>query len=94
MASGARVARLPGGAIGAIHAIDLADGAPALVLKVYPESLSWKMRKEVNLARCYRPISIPVPRILLADDSKSLVGLNYVLIEQARRRRLRTLEPC
>jgi aminoglycoside phosphotransferase (APT) family kinase protein len=91
----AQVSRLHGGAIGAIYAIDLLGGAPSLVLKVYPESLHWKMQKEVNVcALLSGQISVPVPRILLADDSKSLVGLNYVLMSKLGGAVLRTLEPA
>jgi aminoglycoside phosphotransferase (APT) family kinase protein len=36
----------------------------------------------------------PVPRILLADESKSLIGLNYVLMSKLGGAVLRTLEPA
>ena len=91
----AQVSKLHGGAIGAIYAIDLAGGAPSLVLKVYPESLHWKMQKEVNVcALLSGKLSAPVPRILLADESKSLIGLNYVLMSKLGGAVLRTLEPA
>ena len=43
----AQVFALHGGEIGAVHEIRLAGRAPSFVLKVYPETLHWKMRKEV-----------------------------------------------
>ncbi len=39
------------GEIGAVFEIELAD-APPLILKVYPEALHWKMRKEVLARVC------------------------------------------
>ena len=67
----AQISKLQGGAIGAIYEIGLMDGAPSLVLKVYPESLHWKMQKEVNVcallsgrlerSRC-RASSLPTTR--------------------------------
>ena len=68
------------GEIGAVFEIALAD-APPLILKVYPEALHWKMRKEVLVAGLLDGrTSVPVPRILLADDSKSLIALNFAVM--------------
>jgi aminoglycoside phosphotransferase (APT) family kinase protein len=91
----AQVLELRGGAIGAIYEIGLMGGAPALVLKVYPESLHWKMQKEVSVcALLSGQLSAPVPRILLADDTKSLIGLNFVLMSKLDGVVLRGLEPA
>jgi aminoglycoside phosphotransferase (APT) family kinase protein len=91
----AQVSELHGGDIGAIYEIGLVDGAPSLVLKVYPESLHWKMRKEVNVCTLLSGrLSTAVPRILLADDAKSLIGLNFVLMSKLDGAVLRTLEPA
>jgi aminoglycoside phosphotransferase (APT) family kinase protein len=91
----AHISKLHGGAIGAIYAIGLTDGAPSLVLKVYPESLHWKMQKEVNVcALLSDQLSVPVPRVLLADDTKSVIGLNFVLMNKLDGAVLRTLEPA
>ena len=79
----AQISKLHGGAIGAIYEIGLIGGAPSLVLKVYPESLHWKMQKEVNVcALLSGRLSVPVPRVLLADDTKSVIGLNFVLMNK------------
>jgi aminoglycoside phosphotransferase (APT) family kinase protein len=84
VAPGRRLARLsafPSGEIGAVSEIEFENGPPALVLKVYPEVLHWKMRKEVLVARLLEGrLSVPTPRILLADDSKSLTGLNFAVM--------------
>jgi aminoglycoside phosphotransferase (APT) family kinase protein len=91
----AQVSELHGGDIGAIYEIELVGGAPSLVLKVYPESLHWKMRKEVNVcALLSGRLGVAVPRILLADDAKSLIGLNFVLMSKLDGAVLRTLEPA
>lgn len=84
VAPGRRLSRLSAllsGEIGAVFEIELADGPPALVLKVYPEVLHWKMRKEVLVAGLLDGrLSVPTPRILLADDGKSLIDLNFAVM--------------
>ncbi|HEY4169391.1 MAG TPA: aminoglycoside phosphotransferase family protein, partial [Reyranella sp.] len=76
----ARVGALLAGEISAVFEIELADGPPGFVLKVYPETLHWKMRKEIRIADMLDGrLSVPTPRILLADDSKSLLDLNFVM---------------
>jgi len=90
----AQVSELQGGAIGAIYEIRLMSDAPSLVLKVYPESLHWKMQKEVNVcALLSGHLSAPVPRVLLADDAKSIIRLNFVLMSKLGGVVLRVLEP-
>jgi aminoglycoside phosphotransferase (APT) family kinase protein len=77
----ARLSEIRGGHIGAVYEIGLTGGAPSFVLKVYPETLHWKMQKEVNVCELLSArLGVPVPRILLADDTKSLIGLNFVLM--------------
>jgi hypothetical protein len=60
----ARVSALQGGEIGAVYEIELTGGAPSFVLKVYPETLHWKMQKEVHVSELLQELSVPVPRIL------------------------------
>jgi hypothetical protein len=54
----ATISRLHGGQIAAVHAIGFADpGRRALVPRVYPDDLHWKMQKEatvIGLASVYR----------------------------------------
>jgi hypothetical protein len=46
----ARIATLQGGEIAAVYEIGFVNPAhPALVLKVYPDDLFWKMQKEVTV---------------------------------------------
>lgn len=91
----AQISKLQGGAIGAIYEIGLTAGAPSLMLKVYPESLHWKMQKEVNVcALLSGRLSVPVPRVLLADDTKAVIGLNFVLMDKLDGDVLRGLEPA
>jgi aminoglycoside phosphotransferase (APT) family kinase protein len=88
-----QISKLQGGAIGAIYEIGLREGASSLMLKVYPESLHWKMQKEVNVcALLSGRLSVPVPRVLLADDTKSVIGLNFVLMNKLDGVVLRGLE--
>lgn len=75
------VIELRGGEISTILEIVLAD-APACILKVYPAQLHWKMAKEVYVHGLLRDVAIPVPRILLADDTHSTIDLNFVLMSK------------
>jgi aminoglycoside phosphotransferase (APT) family kinase protein len=77
----ARLSELLAGEISAVFEIELADGPPAFVLKVYPEALHWKMRKEMRIAALLDGrLRVPTPRILLADDSKSLLDLDFCVM--------------
>jgi aminoglycoside phosphotransferase (APT) family kinase protein len=78
----ATVSRLYGGEIAAIHEIAFADpGHRPLVLKVYPDDLRWKMQKEVTVTSLIQDrLSVPAPRILFADDTKSLLPLSFILM--------------
>jgi hypothetical protein len=65
------VSKMLGGEIAAVYEIVLAEEQPPLILKVYPESLHWKMRKEANvIATVGERIHVPILRVLLVDDSK------------------------
>ena len=91
----AQISALRGGAIGAIYEIGLKGGAPSLILKVYPESLHWKMQKEVNVcALLSGRLAVPVPHVLLADDTKTVIDLNFVLMTKLDGVVLRDLEPA
>jgi hygromycin-B 7''-O-kinase len=72
----ARLSVLHGGEIGAVYEIRMTDGLASLVLKIYPQSLPWKMQKEALVSGwLHDRLSVPVPRILLADDTKSVIDL-------------------
>ncbi|MBR0895212.1 aminoglycoside phosphotransferase family protein [Bradyrhizobium tropiciagri] len=75
------VTELRGGEISTILEIVLAD-APGCILKVYPQQLHWKMAKEVHVLGLLRDVDIPIPRILLADDTGSVVDLSFVLMSK------------
>lgn len=77
----AAVSEIHGGEIAAIYEIAFGGAEQPVILKVYPDSLHWKMQKEVTVASLIQAcLSVPVPRILLADDSKRLLGLNFILM--------------
>jgi aminoglycoside phosphotransferase (APT) family kinase protein len=80
----ATISRLHGGEIAAVHEIVFVDPAHRpLVLKVYPDDLHWKMQKEVTVTGLIQDrLSVPAPRILFADDSKRLLGLNFILMSK------------
>jgi len=89
----AMVHRLHGGEISAVYEIGFTAAQPPLVLKVYPVAFPWKMRKEVTVSTLLRDrLRAPTPRILLADDSKSLLALNFVVMEKLEGENLLGLE--
>jgi aminoglycoside phosphotransferase (APT) family kinase protein len=73
------ITELHGGELATVQEITLAD-APACILKIYPASLQWKMAKEVYVLGLLRDLGTAVPRILMADDTRSLIDLNFVLM--------------
>jgi aminoglycoside phosphotransferase (APT) family kinase protein len=78
----AGIRELHGGEIGAVFALELA-GAPDLILKVYPDTLHWKMRKEMRVSGLLDgKLAIPTPRILLSDDSKTLLDFNFLVMSR------------
>lgn len=75
------VIELRGGEISTIFDIVLAD-APNSILKVYPTQLQWKMAKEVHVLGLLRDVALPISRILLADDTHSVIDLSFVLMSK------------
>jgi hygromycin-B 7''-O-kinase len=79
----AAVTCLQGGEMGAVYELRLAEAHTSLVLKVYPQAFQWKMQKEVALCgRLDGRLTVPIPRVLFADDSKSLLDLNFVVLNK------------
>jgi aminoglycoside phosphotransferase (APT) family kinase protein len=77
----ATVKKIHGGEIAAVYELAFAPYDPPLVLKVYPDALHWKMRKEASVAGMLQDrLSVAVPRILASDDSKRLLDLNFNLM--------------
>ncbi|WP_247553757.1 aminoglycoside phosphotransferase family protein [Bradyrhizobium sp. 138] len=75
------VSKLHGGAIAAIYEIALTSNRAPVILKVYPQLLHWKMRKEANmLALVQDRLRVPTPRVLAVDDTKRHLKLNYLLV--------------
>ena len=97
VAPGRSLARIGGfatGEISAVFEIELADGPPAFILKVYPQTLHWKMRKEVLVARLLDgKTTVPVPRILLTDDSRTLLDLNFLVMNRIEGETVIGLDP-
>jgi aminoglycoside phosphotransferase (APT) family kinase protein len=82
-----------GGEIAATYEIAFVEDEPPVILKVYPDSLHWKMQKEVAVISLVQGrLSVPAPRILLADDSKRLLDLNFVLMTKLPGATLGSLE--
>jgi aminoglycoside phosphotransferase (APT) family kinase protein len=88
------VSNIHGGEIAAVCKITFEGPYPPVVLKIYPDALHWKMRKEANvLSLVESRLSVPIPRILLADDSKHIVALNFILMTKLEGEILGGLEP-
>jgi aminoglycoside phosphotransferase (APT) family kinase protein len=94
---GRRLERIGGfatGEISAVFEIEFADGPPAFIVKVYPQALHWKMRKEVLVARLLDgKTTVRVPRILLTDDSRTLLDLNFLVMNRLSGETVIGLEP-
>lgn len=73
------ITELHGGEIGTVLEVTLAN-APACILKIYPASLQWKMAKEVYVLGLLQHLGAAAPKILLADDTRTLIDLNFVLM--------------
>jgi aminoglycoside phosphotransferase (APT) family kinase protein len=90
----ANVSTIHGGEIAAVYAIAFAGPSPSVVLKVYPDALHWKMQKEANVISLIQSrLSMPIPRVLLADDSKEIIALNFILMTKLDGEILARLEP-
>jgi aminoglycoside phosphotransferase (APT) family kinase protein len=90
----ATVSTIHGGDIAAVCEIAFVEPEPSVILKVYPDSLHWKMQKEVTVSALIQGrLSVAVPRILFADDTKKLLGLHFVLMTKLDGSILRELEP-
>ena len=90
----ATISRLHGGEIAAAYEIAFVDPANLpLILKLYPEDLHWKMQKEVTVLDLISDrLSVSVPRILFADDSKRLLDLNLTVMTKLNGSVLGSLE--
>jgi hypothetical protein len=54
----ATVSTIHGGDIAAVYEIGLVEPQPPAILKVYPDSLHWKMQKEVTVVDLIQAITI------------------------------------
>ncbi len=91
----ATVSNIHGGEIAAVYEITFVEARPPLVLKVYPDTLHWKMQKEITVlgTLIQDRLSVPVPLILLGDDSKSVLGLSFIVMTKLDGSVLGRLEP-
>jgi len=88
------LSELHGGDISRVYEVQLAREAPSLIIKIYPEVFHWKLAKEVSIYRRLAECpSLPVPRVVLHDDSRAIVPLNLLVMTKIDGRVLRPLEP-
>jgi aminoglycoside phosphotransferase (APT) family kinase protein len=75
------VTALLGGEISAVFEVRCSDGQ-SVVIKVYSDSFHWKMQKEVFVYGLLQAhgVDAAVARILLADDSKSVLPYNILAL--------------
>lgn len=75
------IVRLTGGGNSAVFEVRSREGR-SLVVKVYSDLFHWKMEKEVFVYGHVRQhaLAAPVPAILAADDSKTLLSQNVLVM--------------
>jgi aminoglycoside phosphotransferase (APT) family kinase protein len=80
-AQATHVARIHGGEIASIYEISLGADRPPVILKVYPETLRWKLRKEASMLRLVADrLRVPAPHVLAVDDTRTRLDLDYMLM--------------
>jgi hygromycin-B 7''-O-kinase len=80
----ASVERLTGGTNSAVFDVRTTTGR-ALVVKVHSDDFHWKLDKEVYVYELLRrhAVDVPVPEILIADDSKTLLPYNFAVMTKS-----------
>lgn len=74
------IARLHGGSTDT-YRIDFADGAPALVLKIYADEPQWAMKKEALVAEWIGDrIGIAIPRWIASDESRRFLPQRFAIM--------------
>lgn len=74
------VSRLAGGST-EVYRIDLAGGAPPLVLKLYADEPAWNPAKEALVAGWIADVApLPIPRWLSVDETRLRLPLRHALI--------------
>jgi hygromycin-B 7''-O-kinase len=83
----ATISMLHGGEIAAVHDIGFADPHHrALVLKVYPDDLHWKMQKEVTVIGLVKDrLGVPAPKIRFAERFQAAARAELHRDDEARR---------
>lgn len=86
------VTRLSGGGNSAVFEVACADET-AVIVKVYSELLHWKLEKEVFVygLLAERGIALPVPSVLAADDSKTLLPHKVLVLTKLDGERVASL---
>jgi hygromycin-B 7''-O-kinase len=92
---GSRVASvepLVGGVNSSVFELRLADGS-SVVLKLYSELLAWELGKEPFVYELLAGRELPVPEILLTDDSRTLLRHGFALMTKLDGRMLAHVQP-
>ena len=86
------ITRLDGGANSAVFEVRTSGGG-TLVVKVYSDLFHWKMEKEVFVYGLLRghALAAPVPVVLAADDSKTLLRQNVLVLTKLDGEHVRSL---
>jgi aminoglycoside phosphotransferase (APT) family kinase protein len=70
-----------GGENSAVYEVHTREPAQHLIIKVYPDHPRWKMDKEIYVYGLLEQAgSLPIPRVLLADDSRRLLARSYLVM--------------
>jgi aminoglycoside phosphotransferase (APT) family kinase protein len=77
------IVALPGGENSQVFEVRCSEPDRALVLKVYPDNLRWKMAKEVFVyGLLTRAPRLPTPEVLVSDDSGALISEAYLIMKK------------
>jgi len=85
------VERLHGGST-EVYRLDLAAGAPPLVLKLYPDEPAWAPAKEALVAGWIgEAAGVPIPRWLALDETRARLPMAYAVTTWLRGEAVRSL---
>jgi hygromycin-B 7''-O-kinase len=70
-----------GGNISTVYEVRCAEPDQPVIVKIYPDTFHWKMKKELYVYRLLgRTEGLPTPSILWSDNSKEIPPQNYVVM--------------
>jgi len=86
------VRRMTGGASSEVFEVGTGGGM-SVVVKLYANLLHWKLEKELYVDRLLRDraVDVPAPEVLAADDSRTIVDRNLLVLAKVDGEMMQTL---